>query len=574
VCDQLLAAARLASAQGAAEAAAQYLRRALDEPPPPGVRAQVLLELGAAASLAFDPDAAIAHLHEALAADLDVEQRLHATMLLCGVLGHLYRLDEAADVLEDQLAALAVRPDLQTTAEVALTNLTRVNPVTRPRGIPVIERLRKRVAEGTERDPSVLGTIATEMVMAGEPADRTAELAERALVGFAAKGTGAADWSGHNALRSLVMSERYEAALRVLDRADHAARERGVVIEVASILAFRAELYLRVGDLAGAEVDARTLKEIATTLGWTGGQGFATAWLGEALVERGELNEAARLLEHDEAATEALARGYSAAEVLLARGRLRLAQGRRAEAVDDMREAGRWSIATGNVNPAASGWRSELAHALLDLEQTNEARRMASDDLERARRFGAPRALAISLRLSARVGGWRGGDQDAAGGGRSARELACAARAVPCSCRSRCRPAARRQPYGGAGSPADSGGSGAPLRRAAARGSSVGGAACDRRPPAPPAHDRRRRAHPERATHRRARGRRRAEPRDRPGPVRDHEHGRAPPAKRLSKTRDHVTSEARRRARAVGRRRSRGARRNRPPRLQLKVAYG
>jgi DNA-binding CsgD family transcriptional regulator len=405
VCDQLLAAARLAFARGAAAAAASYLRRALDEPPPPGMRAQVLPELGAAESMAFDPESAIAHLREALAADLDAEQRLHATMLLCGLLGHLYRLDEAADVLEEQLELLAARPDLQTTAEVALTNVTRVNPLTRPRGLPAIERLRKRVNDGTESDPSVLGTIATEMVMAGDPADRTADLAERALVGFAAKGTGAADWSGYNALRSLVMSERYEAALRALERADRAARERGVVIEVASILAFRAELYLRVGELASAEVDARTLNEIATALGWTGGQGFATAWLGEALVERGELDEAERLLEHDETATEALARGYSAAEVLLARGRLRLAQGRVTEAVDDMRGAGRWSIATGNVNPAASGWRCELAHALLDLDQTNEARRLAADDLERARRFGAPRALANSLRLSARVEG-------------------------------------------------------------------------------------------------------------------------------------------------------------------------
>jgi DNA-binding CsgD family transcriptional regulator len=410
-CDQLLAAAGLASARGAAEAAATYLRRALEEPPPPGLRAQVLLELGAAESLAFDPDSAIAHLREALAADLDAEQRLHATMLLCGLLGHLYRLDEAADVLEDQLGALAARPDLQTIAEVALTNVTRVNPLTRPRGVLAVERLRKRVDDGEESDPSVLGTIATEMAMAGEPAERTAELAERALVGFAAKGTGAADWSGYNALRSLVISERYEAARRVLDRADEAARERGGVIEVASILAFRAELDLRMGELASAEVDARTLIEIATDLGWTGGQGFATAWLGEALVERGQLDEAERLLERNDGSpgsTAEMARGYSAAEVLLARGRLRLAKGRMLEAIDDLREAARWSIAIGNVNPATIGWRPELAHALLDLGQTNEARRLAIDELERARRFGAPRALGVALRLAARVEGGEG----------------------------------------------------------------------------------------------------------------------------------------------------------------------
>lgn len=64
------------------------------------MRAQVLLELGAAEATAFEPDSAIGHLRKALAADIEAEQRLGATMLLCGLLGHLYRLDEAADVLE------------------------------------------------------------------------------------------------------------------------------------------------------------------------------------------------------------------------------------------------------------------------------------------------------------------------------------------------------------------------------------------------------------------------------------------------------------------------------------------
>ena len=42
------------------------------------------------------------------------------------------------------------------------------------------------------------------------------------------------------------------------------------------MLTFRSELYLRVGDLANAEIDARTLLQIATGYGWALGAGSAT----------------------------------------------------------------------------------------------------------------------------------------------------------------------------------------------------------------------------------------------------------------------------------------------------------
>ena len=61
------------------------------------------------------------------------------------------------------------------TAEAALVNVTRIDPATRPRAARVIERLRRRVDAGEERDRAVLGTIAAEMGMAGEPAGPMAE---------------------------------------------------------------------------------------------------------------------------------------------------------------------------------------------------------------------------------------------------------------------------------------------------------------------------------------------------------------------------------------------------------------
>ncbi|HEY1567754.1 MAG TPA: AAA family ATPase, partial [Solirubrobacteraceae bacterium] len=62
---QLRAAAQQARARGAREPAVAYLERALAEPPGAAARSEVLLELGAAEALQR-PDAAIAHLREAL----------------------------------------------------------------------------------------------------------------------------------------------------------------------------------------------------------------------------------------------------------------------------------------------------------------------------------------------------------------------------------------------------------------------------------------------------------------------------------------------------------------------------
>jgi ATP/maltotriose-dependent transcriptional regulator MalT len=288
--------------------------------------------------------------------------------------------------------------------EAALANITGIDPATRRRATAVIERLRRRVQDD-ERDPAVLGTIAAEMGMAGDAPDRMADIAERAVAGVDATATTAAGWSWYNATRSLVVAERYDVALRVLNAAVDRARERGAVFDAGCALTFRGELFVHVGDLASAEVDARTLLEISSAYGWPLGEGFAAATLGEVLIERGELDEAARLLTGGPLAgpPAGVPHLYPHVWVLLARGRLRLAQGRIEDAIDELRECGRRALAIDHVNPAVVAWRSHLARALAELGQTAEARRQAAEELDLARAFGARRALGIALRGAARV---------------------------------------------------------------------------------------------------------------------------------------------------------------------------
>ena len=405
--EQLVAAAHLASGRGASDAAATYLRRALEEPPPAGRRPAILLELAVAESAASDPDAAIACLREALRTALDGDQRFRATMLLAGLLGHTGRVADAVDVVEAQLEALNDRPDLRAAAEAGFVNVTRIDATTRPRAAHIIERLRRRVEDEDESDPAVLGTMVAEMGMAGEPSEPIVEIATRGLQRVE-MGVGAASgWSWFNSVRGLVLAERYDDALRTMEPALAMARGRGALLDVGGIFIFRGELYLHVGDLAAAEVDARSLRELSDDYGWSMGAGFAAAWLGLVLVERGELDEAAEVL------TAGMFAGppgglpplYPMLWILLARGRLRLAQGRAEEAVEEARESGRRALALDHFSPVVVAWRSQLADALLALGQTAEARRLAAEELERAKVTGSRRAVGIALRAAAAVEG-------------------------------------------------------------------------------------------------------------------------------------------------------------------------
>jgi DNA-binding NarL/FixJ family response regulator len=128
--------------------------------------------------------------------------------------------------------------------------------------------------------------------------------------------------------------------------------------------------------------------------------------LGEVLVDRGELEEAERVLTEGPLAAPAreLPHVYPYTWVLQTRGRLRLAQNRPQAAVEELGECGRRHEAIGQISPTIAPWRSLLAYALLDLDRGAEAERLVAEELERAQRAGAPRAIGIALRAAARLG--------------------------------------------------------------------------------------------------------------------------------------------------------------------------
>ncbi|MDX3661034.1 LuxR C-terminal-related transcriptional regulator [Streptomyces sp. ID05-26A] len=127
-------------------------------------------------------------------------------------------------------------------------------------------------------------------------------------------------------------------------------------------------------------------------------RGVAGAWRVLALTEAGELDRARATL---------VPGHQDDAELRFARGRLLLAEGQAAAALDEFLECGRLLATWGVANPAVLPWRSSAALAAADTGDLVLARICADKDLVAARRWGAPRGIGLGLHASALA---RGGD--------------------------------------------------------------------------------------------------------------------------------------------------------------------
>jgi len=183
-------------------------------------------------------------------------------------------------------------------------------------------------------------------------------------------------------LYTLTVVECYEELQQPCEDLLLIARRRGAMQETIGILVLRASASCDVGALADAEADARWALERADGARWI----QAAVELIRVLIERDELKLAEDVLEqcpdqHDTNATEMV-------RFLSARGRLRGAQGRLQEALEDFLECGNRSKRLGGGTLSAAPWRAEAALAYAALGDTAEARLLAGEHLKLARAFG------------------------------------------------------------------------------------------------------------------------------------------------------------------------------------------
>jgi DNA-binding CsgD family transcriptional regulator len=128
----------------------------------------------------------------------------------------------------------------------------------------------------------------------------------------------------------------------------------------------------------------------------------------KTLVVQGELDAAEQALAPLDSVAES--GSLTAAVLRLARGRLRVEQGRVAEGLEDFLGVGVDLTRAVVTCPSYLPWRSEAALAYLALGDREPAGRLAEEELELALAFGAPRALGVAKRAAGVVAGGERGE--------------------------------------------------------------------------------------------------------------------------------------------------------------------
>jgi DNA-binding CsgD family transcriptional regulator len=409
VVDSLLLAARAAGVSGAPGSAVAYLRRALAEPPPGRLRAEVLVQLGFAESYAGDPEA-VTHLEQALDAATEPATQLAITLALGRMLQIEGSNQVALEVFDGTRARLASSDwHAALTLEGAALGAAELDAETADVAAERIARLRRIAEEQPDVPPSVFGALAIAATMANEPVDTAACLALRALAAAPKLLPEAVDrppFFYHSCI-ALTLAESWHEARSRLDDALADARRLGSLSHVLGLSCYRALLHLRVGNLADAEADARVALETGPRL-----PGFnaacALAVLLETLAERRQF-EAAEAADDRYRLADQFPTMVHGGWVLAARGRLRLAELRPAVALGDLIAAGDLFTRLRSPSPMTAPWRSDAALAHLALGATAEARALAAEEVTLARACNGQRTFGIALRAAGLAeGGSRG----------------------------------------------------------------------------------------------------------------------------------------------------------------------
>jgi DNA-binding CsgD family transcriptional regulator len=200
-----------------------------------------------------------------------------------------------------------------------------------------------------------------------------------------------------------------DEALEIYDEALAVAHRRGSVFAFAVAKIFRSQMFLYRGELPEAEAEGRQALETCDAWGLYLAAGYLHGYLADALMEQGKVDDAAAVL-----ARGAYEDDYDTAHAhwfLDSRARCHMVGGDLRQGLEDTYAARRSFEAVGGRNPAFMAWRSQAALALLGLGEQDEARRLVREELQLARRWGAPRALGAALRVAGLV---EGGDEGTA----------------------------------------------------------------------------------------------------------------------------------------------------------------
>jgi DNA-binding CsgD family transcriptional regulator len=200
-----------------------------------------------------------------------------------------------------------------------------------------------------------------------------------------------------------------DEGVSILDQAVAQARRRGDIVNVAFRLMWRGKWQTDRGDLRAAVADLREALDLCVAHGMRVAWPYNIGFLAQALLEQGEADEAARVIDQGGFPEQLSLNQVHPMSFRLSRARLRIETGNPERGVEELLQVGETARLVPYDNPSGVPWRSWAAEGLRRLDRNDEARALAEEELELARRWGDPRAIGASLRVLGLVKGGEAG---------------------------------------------------------------------------------------------------------------------------------------------------------------------
>jgi DNA-binding CsgD family transcriptional regulator len=408
VVSTLRQAAERSLAQGAADAAVGYLARALDEQIDPAVRAEVLVELGLAERRTNGP-AAAEHLQAGRQLLEDPIRRGQVALELGRALWFTDRIADALVVIEQALNEVDRErdPDLYELLLAELISSAWWNPQTYPIAEAAIGELDLDALHGGRGSEILLATIAIYEFRLALHRDLTVELARRSL----ASGNllTSSPIAFLYAVVTLFRSGLLDEAAPIFNQAIAQARRRGDIFNLAFLLTWRGVCQTERGDLRAAVADLKEAIELSVAHGTRLNWSYIIGFLAYALLEQGEADEAARVIDRGSFPEQLPLDQVHLVWFRLHRARLRIETGSPEQGVEELLQVGETLRLLPFDNPGTAPWRSWAAEGLRLLDRNDEARALAADELALTRRWGDPQTIGASLRVLGLVEGGTAG---------------------------------------------------------------------------------------------------------------------------------------------------------------------
>jgi DNA-binding CsgD family transcriptional regulator len=409
VISTLRRAAERSLAQGAADASIEYLTRALDEQCDPEKRAEVLAELGFA-ERRINALAASDHLRAGLERLSGPDRRGDVALELGRALWFSDRLPEALAVFQEALQEVDRKryPDLYERLVAELITAAWWQPETYPIAEAAIQQLDIDSLHGGFGSELLLATMSHYEYRLGADRDRAVELARRALASGTLLTSGVVALA--YATEAFPIAGLLDDALAVYRDRLMEARRRGDILDIALTFMWRGQCQTFRGDLGAALADLREAFDLIVQHDVRVAWPYVTGFLVQALLERGDADEAARVIAEAGFPEQLPVNGHLIF-FRLARGRLRIESAAPEQGVTELLQLGETVRVLRLDIPTVMPWRNWAARGLRLLGRGDEGRELVEEELASARRWGAPPPIGIALRTLGLLQGGSEGEQ-------------------------------------------------------------------------------------------------------------------------------------------------------------------